>query len=129
MWVRCNPNPLGRQTSDCVVRAIAIATQQSWRRVYRDLCELGEIECEMPNSNYLWGMYLKQMGFEQFLLPESCPQCITVRAFCERYPEGTYVIGTGSHAVAAIEGDWLSSATHPCGLRYSRIPAYPYCAC
>ena len=109
MWVRCNPNPLGRQTSDCVVRAIAIATQQSWRRVYRDLCELGEIECEMPNSNYLWGMYLKQMGFEQFLLSESCPQCITVRAFCERYPEGTYVIGTGSHAVAAIDGDWLDS--------------------
>lgn len=109
MWVRCNPNPLGKQTSDCVVRAIAIATQQSWRRVYRDLCELGEIECEMPNSNYLWGMYLKQMGFEQFLLPESCPQCITVRAFCERYPEGTYVIGTGSHAVAAIDGDWLDS--------------------
>jgi hypothetical protein len=54
-------------------------------------------------------MYLKQMGFEQFLLPESCPQCITVRAFCERYPEGTYVIGTGSHAVAAIDGDWLDS--------------------
>ena len=109
MWIRCNPNPLGKSTSDCVVRAIAIATGQSWRRTYRDLCELGEIEAEMPNTNHLWGLYLKQHGAEQFLLPESCPNCITVRAFCERFPEGTYVIGTGTHAVACIDGDYYDS--------------------
>ena len=109
MWVRCNPNPLGKATSDCVVRAIAIATNKSWRKVYTELCELGGIECEMPNSNYLWGLYLNEQGFEQFLLPESCPKCVTVRAFCERFPEGTYVIGTGSHAVACIDGDYFDS--------------------
>ena len=109
MWIRCNPNPLGKSTSDCVVRAIAIATEQSWRRTYRDLCELGEIEAEMPNTTHLWGLYLKQHGAEQFLLPESCPNCITVRAFCERFPEGTYVIGTGTHAVACIDGDYYDS--------------------
>ena len=109
MWIKCNPNPLGKQASDCVVRAIAIATEQSWKRTYRDLCELGEIEADMPNVNYVWGLYLKQLGAKQFLLPESCPQCITVRAFCERFPEGTYVIGTGSHAVACIDGDYYDS--------------------
>ena len=109
MWVRCNPNPLGKQTSDCVVRAIAIATNKSWRRVYRDLCELGAIECELPNTNYLWGLYLDEKGFEQFLLPESCPRCVTVRAFCEKFPEKTYVIGTGTHAVAVIDGDYYDS--------------------
>lgn len=109
MWIKCNPNPLGKATSDCVIRAIAIATSQSWRKVYRDLCKMGEIECELPNTNYLWGMYLKEHGAKQFLLPESCPQCITVRAFCERYPEGVYVVGTGTHAVACIDGDYLDS--------------------
>ena len=109
MWIRCNPNPLGKQTSDCVVRAIAIATEQSWKRTYRELCELGEIECELPNSNFVWGMYLKDKGAKQFLLPESCPQCITVRAFCEKYPDGIYVIGTGSHAVAVVDGDYYDS--------------------
>ena len=88
MWIRCNPNPLGKQTSDCVVRAICIALEQSWKRTYRELCDLGEIEAELPNANSVWGLYLKQHGAEQFLLPESCPQCITVRAFCERYREG-----------------------------------------
>ena len=109
MWIRCNPNPLGKQTSDCVIRAIAVATGQSWKRTYRELCELGEIEAEMPNVNYVWGLYLRDKGAAQFLLPESCPACITVRAFCEKYPVGIYVIGTGTHAVAVIDGDYYDA--------------------
>lgn len=109
MWIRCNPNPLGKQTSDCVVRAIAIATEQSWKRTYGDLCDMGGIECEMPSSNHVWGLDLREKGARQFLLLESCPQCITVRAFCEKYPKGIYVIGTGSHAVAVIDGDYYDS--------------------
>lgn len=109
MWIKCNPNPLGKQTSDCVVRAIAIATDASWRRVYRDLCDLGDVECEMPTTNVVWGIHLNELGGRQFLLPKSCPQCITVRAFCERYPTGVYVIGTGSHAVCVIDGDYYDS--------------------
>ena len=109
MWIRCNPNPVGRQTGDCVVRAIAIATGRSWRETYRDLCRIGEIEGDMPSSNMIWGMFLKKLGGKQFLLPEACPQCITVRAFCERYPEGVYIIGTGEHAVAVIDGDYYDA--------------------
>ena len=109
MWVRCNPNPIERETGDCVIRAVAIATDQSWRKTYRDLCLLGEIHGDLPNSNMIWGMYLRERGAKQFLLPETCPECITVRAFCERYPDGVYVIGTGTHAVCTIDGDWYDS--------------------
>jgi hypothetical protein len=109
LWIKCNPNPLGKQTSDCVVRAIAIATEQSWKRTYRELCELGEIEAELPNANSVWGLYLRNKGAKQFLLPESCPACVTVRAFCEKYPTGVFVIGTGSHAVAVIDGDYYDA--------------------
>ena len=109
MWIKCNPNPLGKQTGDCVVRAIAIATGQSWRDTYRELCKVGEIECDMPSSNFVWGVYLRRRGAKQFLLPESCPSCITVRAFAQRYPEGVYVIGTGDHAVTVIDGNWYDS--------------------
>lgn len=63
----------------------------------------------MPNSNFVWGLYLNGKGAKQFLLPESCPKCITVRAFCKRYPEGIYVIGTGTHAVAVIDGDYYDT--------------------
>ena len=88
MWIRCNPNPLGKQTGDCVVRAIAIATDRSWRETYRALCRAGEIRADMPNSNAVWNEYLKEMGARQFLLPESCPSCITVRAFCSDTRKG-----------------------------------------
>ena len=109
MWIRCNPNPLGKQTGDCVIRAIAIVTDRSWRETYRDLCRMGEIMADLPNSDAVWGNYLREHGAKQFLLPETCPSCITVRAFCDRYPEGVYVIGTGSHAVAVIDGDWYDA--------------------
>lgn len=109
MWIRCNPNPMGKVTGDCVIRAVAVATDQSWRETYRDLCRIGEHMGDLPNSNAVWGSYLREKGAKQFLLPESCPVCITVRAFAERYPMGVYIIGTGSHAVAVIDGDWYDS--------------------
>lgn len=109
MWVKCNPNPLGKQANDCVVRAIAIATQRSWQDVYADLCKQGRRMCDMPSSNSVWGTFLKEEGFRQFLLPESCASCVTVRAFCDRYPEGIFIIGTGNHAVAVIDGDYYDS--------------------
>ncbi len=109
MWVKCNPNPLGKTTGDCVVRALAIAMDQSWRKTYRQLCDLGEKHADMPSSNAIWGLYLRERGAKQFILPESCPACITVRAFCERYPDGIYVIGTGTHAVTVIDGDYYDA--------------------
>lgn len=109
MWVKCNPNPLGKMTGDCVIRALSIALDQSWRETYRDLCKMGEYMADLPNSNAVWGTYLKEKGARQFLLPESCPDCITVRAFCDRYPEGVYVIATGTHAIACISGDHYDS--------------------
>ena len=117
MWKRCNLNPRGKLVDDCVVRAIAIATGQDWYTVYDDLCQTGRKEANMPSVNNVWGKYLYDLGFEPFLLPESCPSCITVRAFCKHYPRGVYIIGTGHHAVAIVDGDyydaWDSGAEVP----------------
>lgn len=109
MWVFCNPNPCRREEPDCVVRAIAVATDQSWDTVHWDLCVMSHAKCTMPSVNWLWGLYLKKYGFEKFLLPESCPECTTVREFCKRYPHGTYIIGTGSHAVCVRDGNYIDA--------------------
>lgn len=109
MWVYANPNPCRTETEDCVVRAIAVATGQSWEKVHRDLCEMSRRNCTMPSVNWLWGKYLRRMGFRQFLLPDSCPECVTVRQFSRMYPEGTYIVGTGRHAVAVIDGNWIDA--------------------
>lgn len=105
MWIFANPNPCRSEEPDCVVRAIAIATGKTWDEVHLDLCRLSNEKCTMPSVNWLWELYLKKIGFEKFLLPETCPTCVTVREFCKKYPDGTYVIGTGTHAVAVIDGN------------------------
>ena len=107
MWVYANPNPCRRHEPDCVVRAISVATGLSWDRVHDDLCALSGAECTMPSVNWLWEKYLRMLGFEKLLLPESCPECTTVRAFCREFPRGTYILGTGTHAVAVRDGNYI----------------------
>ena len=109
MWMKCNPNPAHKEVPDCVIRALTIALNKRWIDVYDDLCALGRREYNMPSADSVWGKYLYQTGFEPFLLPESCPSCITIKRFCVMYPRGTYVIGTGSHAVAVIDGNYYDS--------------------
>lgn len=109
MWVPANPNPRSAHVEDCVVRAIAIATGREWLDVYDSLCRFGRKEANMPSANAVWGKYLRRIGYEPFLLPDACPECTTVRLFCEMFPTGTYIIGTGSHAVAVIDGNYYDS--------------------
>ena len=91
------------------MRAITIALNKRLIDVYDELCELGRQEYNMPSADAVWGKYLYQKGFEPFLLPDKCPQCLTVKMFCVMYPHGIYIIGTGSHAVAVIDGDYYDS--------------------
>lgn len=109
MWIRCNPNPKGKEVPDCVVRAIAIALDMKWYDVYDDLCSIGRDECNMPSADSVWGKYLYLQGFEPFLLSSACSRCITIAEFCRYYPLGVYIIGTGSHAVAVIDGNYYDN--------------------
>ena len=109
MWIYANPNPEQKEASDCVIRAISIALNTNWFSVYDDLCRVGRRECNMPSADAVWGRYLWMKGFHPFLLPQSCPTCITIRDFCKVYQKGTYIIGTGSHAVAVVNGNYYDS--------------------
>lgn len=109
MWVKCNVNPAKKNVGDCVIRAVGIATEQSWLDVYDAVCETGRGEFDMPSSDAVWGLYLYRQGFEPFILPRQCPRCMTVKAFCAMFPKGAYVIGTGSHAVCVLDGDYYDS--------------------
>ena len=109
MWIYANPNPCRQEEPDCVVRAIAIATDQTWDDVHWDLCVMSHALCTMPSVNWLWGQYLTKCGFKKSSLPTSCPECTNVRDFTRRFPKGTYVLGTGTHAVAVQDGNHIDS--------------------
>ena len=109
MWIPLNVNPSGKRVGDCVIRAIAVATGKPWTEVYDELYRVGRAEYSMMSANDVWGLMLYRMGFEPFILPDSCPDCVTVREFARHYPKGRYIVGTGSHAVAVVNGNYIDA--------------------
>lgn len=106
MWNSYNANPTGNKVGDCVVRAISTALGQEWHETYTGLCLQGFEMADLPSSNAVWSKYLRKKGFSRFAIPNECPDCYTIEDFCADHPNGVFVVGTGSHAVAVINGDY-----------------------
>ena len=104
-YIFFNPNPLGKRVGDCVIRAIAKLTAKDWQTVYRGIAQAGFELCDMPSSNAVWAAYLKRLGYRRFVIPDTCPNCYTVRDFCFDNPRGKYLLATGSHVVTVINGN------------------------
>lgn len=109
MYIPTNPNPNKRNTGDCVIRAISIAEDRDWDDVYLDLMAEGFFEKDMVETNSLWGGYLRNLGYVRHGIPDTCPDCYTIREFAEDHPQGTYIVGTGSHVVAVINSDYFDT--------------------
>lgn len=108
-FVKVNPNPYGRVTGDCVIRAITIAQDRSWDDIYLALSVYGFEIGDWGNSNDVWGSYLKQQGYKRNVIPNTCPDCYTVRDFAEDHKHGTFILCTGTHVVTVINGNYYDA--------------------
>ena len=104
-----NPNPLKLSVGDCTIRAISCALNITWDETYCALVDLGFEMYDMPSANRVWGQFLKINGFKKHQLPDTCPDCYTVKDFCYDFPFGTYIVGTGEHVVCVIDGNYYDS--------------------
>lgn len=112
MFIYHNMNPDKKKTIDCVIRGVSFVTGTDWETTFLRIA----VECikfhDMPEANYIWAEYLKKLGFKKFLIPDTCPNCYTVKDFCADHLEGTYllvIIGyglEGGHVVAAKDGNY-----------------------
>lgn len=109
MFIQYNPNPDGNYVGDCVIRAISKVTNKDWDTTYLAVALQGYMMKDMPSANHIWGAYLKSQGFKQYVLPNTCPDCYTVRDFCEDFSNGVYLLATGSHVIAVVDGDYYDS--------------------
>ncbi len=109
MYNEINPNPHKKLVGDCVIRAISQATNKSWGETFLCLCIQGYMMSDLPSSNHVWGTYLKGQGFAREVISDECPDCYTVKDFCRDHPSGIYVLGTGTHAVAVIDGKYCDA--------------------
>lgn len=109
MYVYYNPNPKRSNAEDCTVRALTLVMNKPWGDVYDELCDLGHEVGNMPGSNHVWNEYLLRKGYKRYIIPNTCPSCYTVRDFAKEHPHGTYVLGTGSHVVTVMGGDYYDA--------------------
>lgn len=110
-FVYFNPNPYGKSVGDCVVRALTrVDGSGDWTSTYLKICAVGALVGDMPSANKVWSDYLLRIGFKRYFLPDTCPDCYTIRDFCADHPNGTYVVSTGSHVVAVVDGDYYDTS-------------------
>lgn len=109
MWQFVNPNPAYNFVGDCVVRALTIALDSDWDTIFLGLAAYGFNIKDMPSGNAIWSAYLRDKGFKRYIIPNECPNCYTLKDFCKDHPNGIFVLGTGTHAVTVIDGDYYDS--------------------
>lgn len=109
MYVYFNPNPKMNHIGDCVVRAISKLTGRDWEDTFVELCVQALEMCDMPSSNAVWGAFLYKKGYRREVIPNTCPDCYTVRDFCAEHPQGEYLLATGTHVIAVEEGKYYDT--------------------
>ena len=112
MYVYLNVNPSKNRTIDCVIRGVAFVTGKDWETVFMGVAVECIIHHDMPELNYIWAGYLRKNGFARYMLPNTCPDCYTVKDFCLDHPDGTYLLviigygGNGGHVVGVKDGNY-----------------------
>ena len=104
-----NPNPCGKAVGDCVIRAVSKLENLTWEQAFIFICVFAYVHCDMPSSNAVWSAYLKSRGYRQYSLPRNCPDCYTVKEFCYDNPKGSFLVGTGTHVISVIDGDYYDA--------------------
>lgn len=102
-----NNNPHFKRTEDCVIRAIAIGTGESWEDTARKLTEYMIETGYMINTPELYGEYLKKIGWvkqKQPVYPNK--KKMKIKDFVKKF-KGRAVIHAGKTHVSYIEGGKL----------------------
>lgn len=95
-------------TSDCVVRAISIATQKNYREVYDDLARLnkqagGKRSCRAGVRKEIYRSYLSTLGWAFYPTMEFGKGC-TVHLREDELPKGRIIVKLSKHLSAVIDG-------------------------
>lgn len=125
-FIKYNANPKGWKDDDCVIRAIAAGTQQTWEQVFEDLVDIARKKCRMPNSDQVYMKYLKDKGFQEMKqLKHANGTKYYIHEVIEEYPDDILILHCAHHLTVALQGTLID--TWNCSWRvagkFFRIPA------
>jgi hypothetical protein len=109
MFIEYNINPVANRTEDCGIRAVAVALGLTWEQAFDLLAYNARAMGDVMHSNAVIGSALRQNGFNKALIPNQCPDCYTIADFAIDNPKGDFVVGTGSHVVAVVDGNIIDT--------------------
>lgn len=119
------PNPIRSDpVGDCTVRALSKALDISWEQAHVMLDYASYMMGTISNANEVLAAVLRQNGFYRGSFPDNCDDCMTAGEFAEAFPEGTYVLGFGTHVATVKDGTlydaWDSSGETPLYFFYKK---------
>ena len=109
MFIEYNKNPIGKRTEDCGIRAVATVLDISWDDAFDLIARNAKQMGDVMHSNAAIGSVLRQHGFYRAAIPDICPDCYSIADFAEDNPQGDFVVGTGTHVVAVIDGNIIDT--------------------
>lgn len=104
IYVFENLNPDGERIGDCVIRAIAKATNKPYVQIEDELyLNLGKVGYR--NIGTAWKTYIDGCNFKKLSFPakKGCSR-ITACAFAESHPNGRYILRLAGHLTACVDG-------------------------
>ena len=109
MWIEYNANPIANRVEDCAIRAVAVAMDISWDRAFDLIARSAKAMGAVMHQNAAFGAVLRKNGFERRMVPDTCPECYTVKDFCRDHPNGVFIAGSESHVVAIEDGNYIDT--------------------
>lgn len=108
VYIEKNLNPSGKKTSDCAIRAVAAATDQSWDKVYMDLANTGfQLKKEMSDVDTV-DRYLTSLGFITGKIKVAKGQHRpTVEGFARNNPDKVAVLRVANHLTCCAYGNYV----------------------
>lgn len=124
-FIHYNPNPLQKETGDCLIRALCKITGVSWVSMYIELSDLGRENCTpftALNMDYLF------VDFYEFKKHKVSRQkgrkALNVEAFCKEHPKGKYILRLAHHVIAVVDGRYYD--LYPCWDKKTVYTYYEY---
>ena len=104
-----NPNPMGKEVGDCVIRALCSVTDKSWYEIYDILSELGrKIACPFNSIEISEFDYHKELFgmIRHKVTREKGKRALFVEKFCKEHPTGKYILRLANHIRGVKDGKY-----------------------